>query len=120
MADAEPRTPAREPEDLSRLFIERVNAGDLDGVLALYEPDAVLAGPGGVVEGATQLRKFYADLLATQPKFNQGQQHPALRFGDLALTSTKIRDGADATAEVARRGADGTWRWVLDRPSVLS
>ena len=26
------------PEDLHRLWVERVNAGDLDGLVALYEP----------------------------------------------------------------------------------
>jgi hypothetical protein len=44
-------------------------------------------------------------------------QHPALRLGELALTSTRL-PGGGATAEVARRQPDGTWRWVLDRPNV--
>jgi ketosteroid isomerase-like protein len=34
---------ALQPEDLDRLFLERANAGDVDGVVDLYEPDAVLA-----------------------------------------------------------------------------
>jgi hypothetical protein len=29
------------PEDLDRLFLERANAGDVDGVVALYEADAL-------------------------------------------------------------------------------
>ncbi len=40
------RALAAEPEDLARLLMERVNAGDLDGVVALYELEAVLALPG--------------------------------------------------------------------------
>jgi hypothetical protein len=39
------REQAREPEDLSDFFIERANAGDVEGLVALYEPDAVLAFP---------------------------------------------------------------------------
>ena len=35
------------PEDLTRLFVERSNAGDAAGVAALYEEDAVLAYPPG-------------------------------------------------------------------------
>ena len=31
------------PEDLARLFLDRANAGDVDGGVALYEAGAVLA-----------------------------------------------------------------------------
>jgi ketosteroid isomerase-like protein len=110
---------ARDPEDLSRLFVERANAADLEGLVALYEPDAVLARPDGTAAtGAAQIREFYARLLADRPRFTPGRPHPALRCGDLALTATRLPDGG-ATAEVARRRPDGTWRWVLDRPDVV-
>jgi hypothetical protein len=36
---------AMEPEDVTRLVVERLNAGDAAGVAALYEPEAVLAYP---------------------------------------------------------------------------
>jgi ketosteroid isomerase-like protein len=110
---------AREPEDLSRMFVERANAGDVEGLVALYEPDAVLATPdGGEVRGEAEIHRFYADLIASAPRFAAGAQHPALRLGELALTATRLPGGAGATAEVARRQPDGTWRWVLDRPKV--
>jgi hypothetical protein len=35
------RATALEPEDVTRLIVERVDAGDGEGVAALYEPDAV-------------------------------------------------------------------------------
>jgi hypothetical protein len=38
---------AMRPEDITRLFVERSNAGDAAGVAALYEEDAVLAYPPG-------------------------------------------------------------------------
>jgi ketosteroid isomerase-like protein len=116
---SESRDVALEPEDLSRLFVERANARDIEGLVALYEPDAVLATPdGGAVHGEAEIRRFYAALTAPAPRFAPGEQHPALRLGDLALTSTRLPGGAGATAEVARRQPDGTWRWVLDRPNV--
>ena len=34
-----------DPEDLGRYFLDRANAGDVDGLVALYEPGAVLASP---------------------------------------------------------------------------
>jgi hypothetical protein len=39
--------PAAEPEDLERLYVERVNAGDVEGLVALFEPDAVIAFASG-------------------------------------------------------------------------
>jgi len=54
---------------------------------------------------------------------NHGGLHracpPVIRHGDLALTSTRL-PGGGATAEVARRQPDGSWRWVIDQPALLS
>src|SRR4051794_22306241 len=119
-ASADPaRARGNEPDDLARLLLERLNAADVEGVVELYEPDAVLALPdGGIAKGHEQLRPFYVGLLASRPSFASGQQLPALRLGALALTATRLASGG-ATAEVARRQADGSWRWVLDRPNVV-
>jgi GH15 family glucan-1,4-alpha-glucosidase len=49
--------PARRPEDLSDFFLQRANSGDVDGVVALYEPDAVLAfPPGEIAAGHERIR----------------------------------------------------------------
>src|SRR4051794_33139326 len=119
-ASADPaRARANEPDDLARLLLERLNAADVEGVVKLYEPDAVLALPdGGIVAGHEQIRRFYAALLAPRPSFAPGKQLPVLRLGDLALTATRLAS-VGATAEVARRQADGSWRWALDRPNVV-
>jgi ketosteroid isomerase-like protein len=110
---------AAQPEDLGRFFVERANAGDVDGLVALYEPDAVLAFPRGVVTvGAAAIRQAYERLLERKPTFPAGRGRPALRNGDLALTSTLLPDGG-ATVEVARRQPDGTWLWIIDQPAVL-
>jgi len=104
MSEFSDREGAVEPEGLGRLFLERANVGDVDGVVALYEPEAVLASPAGeTTTGHTAIRKVYEDLLASGPQFS-GDGRAALRHGDLALTSTRFKGGA--TAEIARR----TWR----------
>ena len=115
----EDRVPAVEPEDLERFFVERVNEGDVEGLVALYELDAVLAFPtGNVATGNEAVRRVCNDLVASGVKLVLGDQQPTLRVGDLALTSTRLDDGA-VTAEIARRQHDGTWRWVIDQWSVL-
>lgn len=111
------RERAARPEDLSRLVLERLNAGDAEGLAALYEPDAVMALPdGGQAAGSREIRQAYEHLLTGRPTFAPGEQQPTLRSGDLALTAV-VLPGGGATVEVARRQPDGTWLWVLDQPA---
>ena len=117
MDNGEAAERARQPEDLDRLFLERANAGDVEGVVDLYEPDAVLAfPPGRLAAGRRAIREVYADLLAGRPRLT-GAIRPAIRNGDIAITSTAR--ASNATVEVARRQPDGTWLWLIDQPSVL-
>lgn len=112
--------PALRPEDLGDFFLARANAGDVEGLVALYEPDAVLAFPAGqLATGRDEIRKLYADLLASQPTFTSAGQRAAIRSGDLALTSTRL-PGGGTTVEIARRQPDGTWLWAIDQPALLS
>ncbi len=111
--------PATQPEDLGAFFLERANAGDVEGLVALYEPDAVLAfPPGRLAAGHEEIRRVYAALLADRPTFSSAGQQPTITHGDLALTSTRL-PGGGATVEVARRQPDGSWRWVIDQPALL-
>jgi ketosteroid isomerase-like protein len=107
--------PARDPDDLERFFVARANAGDVEGLVALYEANATLdAGDGESVVGHEELRRFFTDYLASAPQFDPSLQTPAVCSGDLALTSSRLGNG-DITGEVARRQPDGTWLWVIDR-----
>lgn len=111
--------PALEPEDLGRLFVERANSGDVEGLVALYEPDAVVAfPPGQVATGTAEIRQVYTEFLASRPTLTPGEVQPALRQEDLALTSTRL-PGGGATAEIARRQPDGSWLFFIDQPTVL-
>jgi ketosteroid isomerase-like protein len=113
MTDAS-REPARDPQDLERLLVARQRVGDIEGMVALFEPDAVIhTDDGRMVLGHDQMRVYYRELAAAGRIFDMGEQRPALVSGDLALTSTRSPDGS-TTAEVARRQPDGTWRWVID------
>jgi len=123
MIDATTREPAHDPQDLERLLVARENAGDVDGMTALFEPDAVIdIGEGNFVRGKAAIHAYFTQLQVTgfgpeKRKFEYGEQRPALLCGELALTSTRCRNGS-ITTEVARRQADGTWLWVIDRYSV--
>lgn len=114
----ESREPARDPQDLERLLVSRQRNGDIDGMVALYESNAVIdSGDGRLIEGKEAIRKFFAKIVSTGRKFNFSDQRPAIISGDLALTSTRLPDGS-VTGEVARRQQDGTWLWVVDKFSM--
>ena len=78
------RERAREPEDLARLFVERANAGDSEGLAELYEPDAVLGfPPGHVTIGRDAIRAVCEQLVAQRPTFEVEEPLLTLRHGDL-------------------------------------
>ena len=54
-----------------------------------------------------------------QLRHSEPAQGPGDQNGELGHTSTRL-PGGGATVEVARRQPDGSWRWVIDQPAVLS
>jgi ketosteroid isomerase-like protein len=105
------------PEDLTRLFVDRANAGDADGIAALYAEHAVMAyPPGSTTAGRAAIRDLWAEVLTHAPRFEYEEPLPTLVSGDLALTSTPAKDGAGIRVQVVRRQPDGSWLRVLDQP----
>jgi uncharacterized protein (TIGR02246 family) len=117
--------PATTPEQIHRSFEEAFNAGDLDGLMELYEADAALiAQPGSVAYGSEQARAALQGFLALKGRIMLDTKL-VVTVGDLAyLSNTWSLSGTGpdgnpvtlgaTTAEVARRQADGTWRYVID------
>lgn len=117
MSEQTNRAPAHDPQELERLLVSRQNAGDVDGMTALYEPQALLDFGAGQVHSRESIHGFFRELVASGQKFEMGEQRTAMICGDLALTSTRCPNGT-VTAEVARRQKDGTWLWVIDKFAV--
>jgi uncharacterized protein (TIGR02246 family) len=110
---------ATEPENLARLFVERANAGDAEGLAELYETDAVLAyPPGSRTVGREAIRAVCEQMLAHVSRFELEEALPTVRNGDLAVTSTRSADNTGGRVQVARRQPDGTWLRVIDRPEI--
>lgn len=119
MGDTQERERATQPEDLDRLFIERLNAGDVEGVVALYAPGAVWASRDGrSAPGPEAIRRAsrqtYQQLIAHGATF-EPERLPVLRNGDIALTATDSPEGT----RVAHRQPDGTWLWIIDHTNAL-
>jgi ketosteroid isomerase-like protein len=112
---------AMKPEDLTRLFVERANAKDAEGLSLLYEEDAVMAfPPGQQTVGRKAIRELWEGALEHMPAFQPEEPLPTLVSGELALTSTPPKDGSGARAQVVRRQSDGSWLRVLDQPEFRS
>jgi uncharacterized protein (TIGR02246 family) len=114
------RAKANRPEDLTRIFVERANAADAEGLAALFEEGAVMAyPPGEVTVGRKAIEELWTRILAHRPQFEPEPPLPTLVSDGIALTSTPPKDGAGARAQVARRQPDGTWLRLLDQPEFV-
>jgi ketosteroid isomerase-like protein len=110
---------AMKPEDVTRLVAERLNAGDVAGVAALYEPEAVLAYPADQpTTGREAIMAVYQQMADGGAKFGIEVSLPTVRFEDLALTSTRSADNTGVRVQVLRRQPDGSWLRIIDRPEV--
>lgn len=110
---------ALQPEDVTRLISERLNAGDAAGVAALYEPEAVLAYPADhPTTGRDGIRAVYQRMVDAGIKFPLETPLPTVRFENLALTSTSSLDKRGVRVQVLRQQPDGSWLRIIDRPEV--
>ena len=99
-----------------------INDQDLDGLVALYAPDATLVLPdGSTVTGTAAIREQYAGLLEMKAHITVRSRF-ATEAGDLALLSNEWtltvgdQSMSAVSAEVARREPDGSWLYVVDHP----
>ena len=125
--------PAYKPEECDLLLVEALNKGDVDTVVALYEPTArYVLDSGQVVTGHAAIREIIEGYVAAKAKFIV-EKVTAIQGEDdnLALTSGKGRvsltepDGKQVTLsgqsmEVVRRQPDGTWRFIIDNPNAAN
>jgi uncharacterized protein (TIGR02246 family) len=120
---------ARTAEDVHHLFTEFLLAGDLDGLVSLYEADAVMVmvpQPGPVFRGRAAIREGLSELLAFSPQFEL-QILKTLEIEDIAILYARWNfagtdpDGnavrmTGLTSDVVRRQPDGSWLVVIDNP----
>jgi ketosteroid isomerase-like protein len=113
---------AHEPGEASTLFERHFAEGDLDGLMSLYEKEAVFPTANATATGRDEIRQTLKAYLDSGAKlvFGEPLVFPA---GELALVHTPwtmhMPNGSSsegATAEVLRRQADGTWKFVIDNP----
>ena len=119
-----------DPVELDRKFEQALNAGDIDALVALYEPAAALMpSPGKVVVGTAAIREALAGFVAANPTITTSGRLVA-QTGDVALLANRwtLRmtgpDGKPTTmsgnaVELARRQPAGHWLFAMDMPFGL-
>lgn len=118
---------ATTPRALHELFTECFNKGDLDALVSLYEPTAVLLPQPGVrAEGKDAIRASLASFLAMEGEFRMAEPRVieapdlAIIYSDWTLKATgsdgKPLQLAGQTTDVARRQSDGRWLLAIDSP----
>ena len=114
------------PDGVIRGFAERLNRGDIEGALALYEPGAAfVTAPGTVVKGIDRIRESLERFAALRPTLT-GEIQGVREGSDVALVLNRWHlagegpegpvEMSGTSADVLRRQPDGTWRVVIDDP----
>jgi uncharacterized protein (TIGR02246 family) len=108
-------------------FFEAFNRRDLDGLIALYEPNATMVPrPRQMAEGHAAIREALNGFLAMKPTLTLEKKSLVIA-GDIALLIVqatlrgKDPDGAPmhmehTSSDVLRRQRDGGWLFVIDNP----
>ncbi|WP_120498184.1 SgcJ/EcaC family oxidoreductase [Kiloniella sp. EL199] len=104
-----------------------VAAGDIEGVLATFEPNGVLVGePGMIAKGTPALRETFKQFIAINPKITI-INHDVIQADDIAIHSSTWKmsglapDGSlieqsGFSVVVLRKQPDGRWLMVIDNP----
>ncbi len=100
--------PATEPEQMHGLFEQAFNAGDIEALMALYEPDAALIPqPGALAEGTAAIRESLRWFLDRRGAITLDTKL-VVRVGDLAFLDEPLvahrRDDAGREPGRARGG----------------
>jgi uncharacterized protein (TIGR02246 family) len=115
------------PEEVLKSIVEGINKGNIDALMTLYESEAAFAPqPGSLAHGPSGIRESLGAFIAMKGTLDLKVTR-VLQASDLALVAGVWSftgtgpDGALVTlkghnADVLRRQADGSWRFVIDNP----
>lgn len=105
------------PVSVAHTFAEAFNAGDPDAVDAVYEENGLFVPePGTILTGRARrdANQRFLDLgLPIDVRPRHVYEHDGIA---LLIVDWTIGDTHGTATDVARRGEDGRWRYVIDNP----
>ncbi|MCV4235190.1 DUF4440 domain-containing protein [Virgibacillus sp. LDC1] len=115
------------PEDMNAAFADAYNSGDIDQVLALYEPDSIHVHSNGSLEiGIHSFRHTLEELLHLKGTMISTNLY-CIPFENIAMMRARFTlqttdpDGQPLvlqghTSEIVRQQPDGSWLYIVDHP----
>lgn len=121
--------PAHQPAEIHALFERAFNQHDEQGLIALYEPNAILVLNGRDVKGRESIREAFESLLPSRGRMTlearavvESPDGLAVLHGGWSVEPAAGMEGEIATrglsTEVVRQQPDGTWLFVIDSPNT--
>src|SRR5436190_20636490 len=119
----------RKPEEWPAVFEKNVNAGVLESVVDLYEPNAAFVPEAGeTIVGRDHIRPLLDGLIKKRPQL-KSRVVKAVAVGDIAVLYTDFRGTAvdasekpgefrSSAIEVLRRQSDGEWKLIVGDPNA--
>jgi uncharacterized protein (TIGR02246 family) len=119
---------AHKPEEWPRLFEFHLNAGEVEKVVALYEPGACfVADTGETLFGRDRIREVLARLIEQKTQLSS-QVRQVVALEDVAVLYTNfdgttvdgsghLVDFMSRAIEVLRRQQDGSWKLIIGDPN---
>lgn len=118
--------PATSPAEIHDLFRDAYNTGDLDTVVALYEPAAVLVTEGRHLVGHQAIRQAFQNFFQRRARMtihtvaviqsdNVAILHGAWVLEPIVAGSAELTTRGLST-ELVRRQSDGAWLFAIDSP----
>ncbi len=119
----------QKPEEWPSVFERHFNAGDLDAVMSLCEPEAhFVARSGDTLAGRDQIRKVLGGMIDAKTRFHS-RVIRAVTVGDIAQLHTDFEgttvDASGKTVpirnkaiEVLRRQPNGDWLLIMGDPNA--
>lgn len=118
---------AKTPEDCDRRFAECVQAGQLDDLVGLYEPDACFVHRDGtVVIGHSEIRRALGRLTGVSTIIDMHvvkvieSEGVAVLYNDWHSRTTAadgtVTETTGKALEIVRRQPDGRWLFAIDDP----
>ena len=121
--------PVTDIEKLYDAWQERLNTGDIDGLVDLYMEDVTYVSPEGrLLYGRNAVREDFVGLFAIKPRIVLGNRKHLL-YKDIVLTTNHWRmnfTNADGVMQEVTGGGievmrkdprDGGWRYIIDDAS---
>lgn len=115
------------PEAVHQNYSEYFRTSDLEGLVSLYEPNAVVVGEdGSEIKGTAKIKEMFADALKCKGtlKIETLSEYHVDNIASIRVkwhmqaidADGNELDISNVASEVMRKQPDGNWLYIIDQP----